>query len=389
MENKIKERPISNKQAEDFSRMILEEYDPDMMKNIDYVDEFCIYENDASIAESVLEKHYYEEKSMLEANKEEQVEVNNIQPVREHWRKRKDKKNKKRKIKDKYQITQRNNNLIINIDLNNTPEKKAEPELEKKLCHICKKMSSNYRHIVSYNDFMNFFKNVSDQKENNNPEFLENRERIMEINNAFENAKTDTTNIDLVICINCPKTMLNQKNGFSRILEMIQESIKLRRKPEKIRYDKINFINDKPHENNVTTIEEMKNCIRLLESFTKFQKMLVFRIFSQCDDYVTQTVNYLASFDVIVGNLINLNNFYNFMDNKEGSNFNVLKNILLYKSNLITLFCLNVGVLKNQFNHFVSKYENGEDPTKIRPESMINPNFLNLFKTEENEKNKL
>ena len=393
-EKKIKEKPIVNKLQEDFSRMIQEEYDPEMMKNVEYVDDFCIYENDASIAESVLEKHYYNEKNLQEA-KEEEAEINNIQPVREHWRKRKDKKMRKRKIREKYQITQRNNNLIINIDMTNTPEKR-ETEQEKKLCHICKKFSSNYKHIVSYDDFITFFKNISDQKENRNPDFLENRERIMEINNAFESmAKNDTTNIDLILCIGCPKSMLNQKNGFSRILEMIQESLRAKKKPEKIKYEKINFINDKPIEDNAnnatTTVEEMRNCIRLLESFTKFQKMLVFRIFSQCDDYVTQTVNYLASFDVTIANLINLNNYYSFMNKDDGANFAVLKNILLYKSNLITLFCLNVGVLKNQFNHFVSKYENGEDPTKIRPENMVgmnqlNSNFFNLMKNEENEK---
>ncbi len=390
-DKKIKEKPIVNKLQEDFSRIIQEEYDPEMMKNIEYIDDFYIYENDASITDSVLEKHYYNEKNLLEAKDKE--EINNIQPVREYFRKRKDKKMRKSKIRERYQITQRNNNLIINIDMTNTPEKR-ETEHEKKLCHICKKFSSNYNHIVSYDDFITFFKNISDQKDNENPDFLDNREKIMEINNAFESMDNTTTNIDLTLCIGCPKSILNQKNGFSKILEMIQESLRVKKKSEKIKYEKINFINDKHIEdstpNCATTVEEMRNCIRLLESFTKFQKMLVFRIFSQCDDYVTQTVNYLASFDVTVANLINLNNFYSFMNKDDGANFSVLKNILLYKSNLITLFCLNVGVLKNQFNHFVSKYENGEDPTKIRPENMLgmdqlNSNFFNLIKNEENE----
>jgi hypothetical protein len=389
VERKYKEKPI--KKGEDFSRIIQEEYDPEMMKNIEYVDDFCIYENEASISESVFEKNYYKEKDIQEEINKEEIEINNIQPVMEHSRKRKEIKIRRRKNRDKYHITQKNNNLIINIDTGNTLEKKSEIEVEKRLCNICKKLSSNYKQIVSYDNFITFFKSISDQKDNKCQDFLENRKKIIEINNAFESmAKSDTTNIDLSLCINCPKSMLNQKNGFSRILEMIQESLRSRKNPEKIRYDKSNFINDKTEENNVTTIEEMRNCISLLESFTKFQKMLVLRIFSQCDDYVAHTVNYLANFDVTVGNLINLNNFYNFMDNKEESSFNVLKNILLYKSNLITLFCLNVGVLKNQFNNFVSKYENGEDPTKIRPETImgmnINNSFFNMLKGDENEK---
>jgi hypothetical protein len=175
---------VVNKQFEDFSKIIQEEYDPDMMKNIDYVDEFCLYENEPSISESVLEKQFYLEKNLQEA-KEEQVEINNIQPNREHWRKRKDKK-MRRKKRDKYQITQRNNNLIINIEMTNTPEKKQESEIEKKLCQLCKKISTNYKHIVSFDDFINFFKNMTDQKENKNPDFIENSERILEISNAFD-----------------------------------------------------------------------------------------------------------------------------------------------------------------------------------------------------------
>jgi hypothetical protein len=399
-----------NKIREELSRYIVEEYDEAMMKGVDYVDDFCIYENEASINDEELEKYKkideQEEEADMAVEDEDHGKGPNVDGVSEKLQNSnnniiilqntnniltnsrttqsqiKEKKGRKvnsiRKIQQRvYKVEQSNNNIIINLDEGNVDDNTNDKNKRFKNCFICKlsNLHLELKTISYYDELLTYFKYISERmlKENeniaNNHVIFENRKKLEELSNENKvQPQNDTLQNPLSICIRCSYRLMSDKNGLNKLFSSLYPKQK---KPEEnfntsknIQNNEFSFMNDKINEPNnyqnlAPILEELRGQILLLERFTMFQKFLVIQIFQQCDDYITNSQQNFNKMEITINNL---GSYYNMLglDNAttEMQNYQTFKNLHLCISNLFKLFNVNVEVLKSHFCQFLGKYEN-------------------------------
>jgi hypothetical protein len=367
---------------EELARYIFEEYDEAMMKAVDYVDDFCIFENDASITDSVLVK-YREDEEVEEINNIEEISLekpkqqsniiileNSATSRNKSKNKRERKINKIRKIQEKvYKVEQNNNNIVVNLDEGNVD---TEERLKKeKLCFNCKMSNSqvDLKNISYYDELLTFFKFIADKiikdKENmvQDPTFQDNRKKLDEYCNENKVKSQNEFSNTLSICLKCSYLIMAEKNGIFKLVCMINQKYQKEGSEKNILNNDLGFMNDKNVEsgyiNLALILEELKGQIMLLERFTAFQKYLVIHIFSQCDEYISKSQ---VNFNQMELTINTLGTYYSMLGldtaTTEMQNYQTFKNLHLCISNLFRLFNINVEVLKSHFCQFLGKYEN-------------------------------